>query len=38
MGKKKAAKKAAQRSIELAKAEGEDTTLMEEFLEELKQK
>jgi thioredoxin-related protein len=32
IGKKKAAKKAAQRSIELAKADGEDTTLMEEFL------
>jgi thiol-disulfide isomerase/thioredoxin len=36
IGKEKAAKKAAQRSIELAKADGEDTTLMEEFLEELK--
>ena len=31
-GKKKAAKKAAQRSIQLARAEGEDSTLMDEFL------
>jgi len=38
MGKKKAAKKAAKRSLELAKAEGEDTVLVEEFLEGLKKK
>jgi len=38
IGKKKAAKKAALRSLELAKAEGEDTILVEEFLEILKQK
>jgi len=37
IGKKKAAKKAALRSLELAKAEGEDTILVEEFLEILKQ-
>ncbi|MFN0176249.1 MAG: thioredoxin family protein [Saprospiraceae bacterium] len=38
MGKKKAARKAAKRSLELAKAEGEDTMLVEEFLEGLKKK
>lgn len=35
-GKKKAARKAAERSLELARAEGEDTTLVEELLETLK--
>ncbi|MDX1911675.1 MAG: DUF255 domain-containing protein [Saprospiraceae bacterium] len=34
-GKKKAARKAAERSLELARAEGEDTTLIEELLESL---
>jgi thiol-disulfide isomerase/thioredoxin len=38
MGKKKAARKAAERSLELAKMEGEDTLLAEEFLQELKKK
>jgi len=38
MGKKKAARKAAERSLQLAKAEGEDTMLVEELLESLKTK
>lgn len=38
MGKKKAARKAAIRSIELAKLEGEDPSFLEEFLTELKQR
>ncbi|MDO8365530.1 MAG: DUF255 domain-containing protein [Saprospiraceae bacterium] len=38
MGKKKAARKAAERSLELAKMEGEDTILVEELLEILKKK
>lgn len=36
MGKKKAARKAAKRSIDLGKTEGEDTLLAEELLKELK--
>ena len=36
MGKKKAARLAAQRSLEMARIEGEDTTLVKEFLENLK--
>jgi len=36
MGKKKAARKAAERSLELAKTEGEDPTLVEELLEKLR--
>lgn len=38
MGKKKMARKAAERSIELALAEGEDASMMVEFLEYLKKK
>ena len=38
MGKKKPARKAAQRSLELAKMAGEDTMLIEELLEYLKRK
>lgn len=37
LGKKKAARKAAERSLKLARAEGEDTELVQEFLENLKQ-
>jgi len=36
MGKKKAARKAAERSLKLAEMEGEDTLLAEEFLKSLK--
>jgi hypothetical protein len=38
IGRKKAARQAAARALELAKAEGEDTTLAEELLESLKKK
>ncbi len=38
LGKKKAARKAAERSLELARTEGEDTMLVEELLERLKKK
>jgi thiol-disulfide isomerase/thioredoxin len=38
MGKKKSARKAAERSLELAKMLGEDTMLIEELLEDLKRK
>ncbi|MFN0033918.1 MAG: thioredoxin family protein [Saprospiraceae bacterium] len=38
LGKKKEARKAAQRSRQLAQAEGEDTALVEELLESLKRK
>ncbi|MFN0217039.1 MAG: DUF255 domain-containing protein [Saprospiraceae bacterium] len=38
MGKKKAARNAAERSLELAKREGEDTMLAEELLEILRKK
>lgn len=38
LGKRKPAQKAAERSLQLAQAEGEDTTLIEELLESLKKK